>query len=261
MVHERLTRNLGTLTPEELETIQSTTVAIAGAGLGSEVARQLTAFGFSITAIADPDTVEIHNLNRQHYRHHQIGAGKARSLAENIQQTNPDLDPIIFDEGITRENYVRFVESAEIIIDAIDPTCIHLSLAMTREAHRHGKTVVTAIDFGFGARVFVFPPEGPEIMNFMNLPEDISDEDILKVPVEQMMKPYMAGEIPAYVMEIIGRVAMGELNFYPQNILAVSIAATMITAACKRVALHQPVRSAPDYLHLDADWLLSQVSR
>lgn len=257
MINEKFLRNLGTLTVEEQLKIEDTKIGVAGCGLGSEVARQLTRFGFTISVLADPDTVDIHNLNRQNYHHIHIDTPKVEALRDNLQLINPDLDPFLYPEGITKHNYKEFVEKADIIIDAIDPTYIHLSLALTREAHRQGKTVVTAIDFGFGARLFVFPHDGIDIMEFMSLDRHVTDEAILNMPTEQVMQPYMAGEIPEYSLRIIEALSKGELDFYPQNILAVAQASVMITAACKRIALGQPVISAPNYIHIDLDWMLA----
>ena len=256
-LNPRFLRNIGTLTEEQQIVIQNTRIGLAGAGLGSEVGRQLARFGFDITAIADPETVDTHNLNRQNYYQDQIDKSKAESLKTNIQQINPDLDPQTFTDGITEDNIREFVENTDIIIDAIDPTYFHLSLLLTKHAHEQGKAVVTAIDFGLGARLFVFPADGVDIYNFCRVSPTATKEELAAIPTEVLMEPYMAGSIPPYALTIIERVAKNELDYYPQNILAVATAATMITTACKRLALQEPLRTAPEYLHLDVDWILS----
>lgn len=258
-VHELFIRNLGTLSAESQLAISNTKIGMAGCGMGSEVARQLTRFGFQIAALADPDTVEIHNLNRQSYHHQHVGKRKAEALREKIQLINPAQDPKLYLEGITHENYVQFVEGADIIIDGIDPTYMHMSILLTREARRQGKPVVTAIDFGFGARLFVFMPDGPDILEFMGLDSHTTDEAIKNMPIEKLMVPYMK-DIPDYALQIILSTVNGELNFYPQNVLAVTQAATMITAACKRIVLKQPLVTIPSYVHIDVDNMLQEMA-
>ena len=250
-------RNIGTLTEEEQTTIEGTKIAVAGCGLGSEVSRQLARFGFQITALADLDTVELHNLNRQSYYQKHIGEHKAHAVKDVVQQINPAQDPKIYDNGITYENIPEFVSLGDIVIDAVDPSAIYMSLALTREAHKQGKTVITAIDFGFGARLFVFPPEGVGIMEFMNVDPNTPDSELSSIPTEVIMRPYM-DNIPHYSLDIIMRLAHGELDYYPQNMLAVGQAGLLITAACKRVALKQGVVTAPEYVHIDLDQLIER---
>jgi len=254
-------RNIGTLTVEKQLKIMDTKIGIAGCGLGSEVARQIVKFGFGLGALADPDTVEIHNLNRQNYHSHHVGVKKVHALLEELRQTNPDLNPKMYEEGITHDNYEAFVASSDIIVDGIDPDALPLSVALTREAHRQGKPVVTALDFGFGARLFVFPGDGIDIMDFLGISPQTTDEALMAKPLAEIMMPYLRGEIPEYVMETLQAFAAGNLSYYPQNILAVTTAGGMITAACKRLALGQPVVSAPDFLHIDFDLALAGGSK
>lgn len=256
-VQDLFMRNIGTLSIEEQLKICETKVGIAGCGIGSEVARQLTRFGFQIGALADPDIVEIHNLNRQSYHHSHIGKKKVEALLEKLQMINPDQKPEVYPDGITKINYKKFVETSDIIIDGIDPSQIHISIAMTREAHRQGKTVITAIDMGFGARVFVFPPDGKDIMDFLKIDKNTTDKALLKMPVDKIMAGYM-DKTPEYVLQIIGAFMSGDLKYYPQNMLAVAQSAIMVVAACKRAALGQPTISAPKYIHIDIDEMLEK---
>lgn len=250
MSNPQFLRNIGTLTESQQDKIESTKIAVAGCGLGSEVARQLARFGFQLPVLADLDVVELHNLNRQSYYQRHIGQHKAHALKNILQDINPALNPKIYEDGITHAVIPEFVASGDIIVDAIDPAAINMSIALTREAEKQGKPVVTAIDFGFGARLFVFKPNQPGIMHFMGLKEDTSDQELRDLATEEVMRPYM-DNIPEYSLEIIMRLASGSLNYYPQNMLAVGQAALLITAACKRIALNESVVTAPKFVHID----------
>ena len=251
-------RNIGALSAEDQIAICNTKIGIAGCGLGSEAARQLTRFGFQIISLADPDTVEGHNLNRQSYHKSHVGMKKVEALRDKLRLIDPEQDPKLYPNGITEGNYKEFVDEADIIIDGIDPSAIHLSVAMTREAHRQGKTVVTALDMGFGARLFIFSPEGMDVMEFLGFDKHTTDEALKAMPVDKVMAGYMEN-IPAYIMEIIGAMMSGTFDYYPQNMLAVAQSGVMIATACKRLALKQPVRVAPKYIHVDVDEMLSKV--
>jgi molybdopterin/thiamine biosynthesis adenylyltransferase len=255
-INDLFIRNIGTLSIEDQLTIVKTKIGIAGCGIGSEVARQLTRFGFTISALADPDIVEIHNLNRQSYHHNQVGKKKVEALLEKLKLINPDQKPELFPDGITKKNYKKFVDLCDIVVDGIDPSAINLSVAIAREAQRQNKHVVTALDFGFGARLFVFAPDGMDIMDFLKIDKNTTDEAMLKMPIDKIMASYME-DAPEYIWQILKTILSGELNYYPQNILAVAQSAVLIVTACKRVALNQPIVLAPKYVHIDTDLMLN----
>ena len=72
--------------PEPItELLKKSCVGIAGAGgLGSVVAENLARSGVGKLIIADYDSVEPSNLNRQRYALAQLGSPKVQALAENI---------------------------------------------------------------------------------------------------------------------------------------------------------------------------------
>ena len=66
-------------------------VGLVGAGgLGSNCAMHLVRSGFSDLVLADPDTVEPSNLNRQHFTLAQVGRPKVLALRDNLLAVNPD---------------------------------------------------------------------------------------------------------------------------------------------------------------------------
>ena len=68
------------------------TVGIAGlGGLGSNIAVHLARLGVGRLVLVDFDTVEISNLNRQHYTMKDIGIPKTLALLEQLEAINPYL--------------------------------------------------------------------------------------------------------------------------------------------------------------------------
>ncbi len=65
-------------------------IGIIGAGgLGSNCAAHLVRSGFADLVLADADTVEPSNLNRQHFTLAQVGSPKVLALRENLLAINP----------------------------------------------------------------------------------------------------------------------------------------------------------------------------
>ncbi len=62
---ERFLRSIGIFTEEQLYKFKSTKIAIGGLGLGGSIFLNLVRMGFENFHIADPDTFERTNINRQ----------------------------------------------------------------------------------------------------------------------------------------------------------------------------------------------------
>lgn len=96
-------------------------VGVAGAGgLGSNCAIALARSGVGNIYIADYDTVDASNLNRQYYFYNQIGMPKVAALAQNIHQINKAINVVTLNERLTSENIPEFFNKCNIIIEAFD---------------------------------------------------------------------------------------------------------------------------------------------
>jgi len=104
------------------EKLKKARVFVAGAGgLGSPVALYLVAAGIGTLRVADRDTVELSNLNRQvlHWQEN-IGQEKTASAAAKLKKLNPDIAVEAVPELITESNASRLVGDADAIVDAMD---------------------------------------------------------------------------------------------------------------------------------------------
>jgi len=97
-------------------------VFIAGAGgLGSSVAIYLAVAGIGKITIADHDTVELSNLNRQIlHRDSEIGRKKVDSAREKLTRMNPDIEVVVTSLTIEPGNADELVGDADLIVDAMD---------------------------------------------------------------------------------------------------------------------------------------------
>ena len=78
------------LPPGHIARLRDARVGIAGAGgLGSNCAMLLVRSGIRRLRIADPDVVDLSNLNRQFFFPGQVGRAKVDALAENLRALNP----------------------------------------------------------------------------------------------------------------------------------------------------------------------------
>ena len=107
---------------EAQERLLGARVLIIGAGgLGSPAALYLAAAGVGTLAIADHDTVDLSNLQRQIlHRYADIGRAKVDSAAERIAALNPDTRVIPVAARLTGEALRGQVAAADLVVDGSD---------------------------------------------------------------------------------------------------------------------------------------------
>jgi sulfur carrier protein ThiS adenylyltransferase len=108
--------------PEGLaDTFSRVRFGIAGAGgIGSNVAMLLVRAGASSLVLADFDTVEASNLNRQFYFADQTGKPKVEALSENLVRINRELKIETHELRLTPGNACSVFDGCDFIIEAVD---------------------------------------------------------------------------------------------------------------------------------------------
>ncbi len=97
-------------------------VLIVGAGgLGAPVALYLAAAGVGTIGIADADSVEISNLQRQisHF-HHNIGDAKVDSAREKILAINPEIKVNTYYEYLRADNIREIIRDYDFVVEGTD---------------------------------------------------------------------------------------------------------------------------------------------
>lgn len=104
------------------EKLQAAKVLLVGAGgLGSPAALYLAAAGIGTIGVADGDTVDLTNLQRQVIHHTaDLGRMKVASAAEKMRAIHPDLRVRQYPERITADNALEIMAGYDFVIDATD---------------------------------------------------------------------------------------------------------------------------------------------
>jgi len=122
MTRERYDRQIPLLGADGQERVRDASVFIAGAGgLGSPSAIYLAAAGIGRITIADFDTVDPSNLNRQilHWSDDVLRM-KIDSAREKLEKINPDVEIDVISEKIDENNVSKLVGGSDLIVDAMD---------------------------------------------------------------------------------------------------------------------------------------------
>ena len=119
---ERYSRQIRLFAEEGQERLKKKRVFIAGAGgLGSVISLYMAASGFGRIRIADCDSVDLSNLNRQILHGSlDLGRSKAQSALETLSDINPEGEIEALQEKISAENINALVQGCDMIMDAMD---------------------------------------------------------------------------------------------------------------------------------------------
>ena len=137
-------------------------VLIIGAGgLGSPVAMYLAAAGVGTLVIADPDAVDLSNLQRQ-LLHGQsdIGRAKVVSARDRLAMLNPDTQVIALQERLEGAALRAQIVAVDLVIDASDNFATRYAVNATCVAAR--KPLVSGAAIRMEGQVAVFRPDLPD---------------------------------------------------------------------------------------------------
>lgn len=118
-----------------LEYLRDVRVGVIGAGgLGSNCAMHLIRSGFSDLVLADPDTVEPSNLNRQNFSLAQVGTPKVEALKANLLDVNPDARIETHLLALDADNMPGPFASCRAVVEAVDDARIKKLIVETLAA-------------------------------------------------------------------------------------------------------------------------------
>jgi sulfur-carrier protein adenylyltransferase/sulfurtransferase len=121
---DRYSRHL--LLPEvgevgQAKLLASKVLLLGAGGLGSPAALYLAAAGVGTIGLVDADTVDASNLQRQIiHSTSRLGTPKVDSAEKAINDLNPDVKVIKFQERVDSSNVDRIFEGFDVIVDGCD---------------------------------------------------------------------------------------------------------------------------------------------
>ncbi|MGQ5525514.1 HesA/MoeB/ThiF family protein [Chitinimonas sp. PSY-7] len=138
--------------------LAAASVLIVGlGGLGSPAAMYLASAGIGRLLLADADTVELTNLQRQIvHRQGSLGLAKVFSAQATLVGINPDIAIVPISERLQGESLMAAIGQADVVLDCSDnfPT----RHAVNRACFTLGKPLVSGAAVRFDGQFAVFDP-------------------------------------------------------------------------------------------------------
>ena len=242
-------RNLGWLTTWEQAALRHKRVAIAGlGGAGGAHLLTLARLGIGMFTIADFDSFELPNFNRQ------VGAtmatlGRPKSLVldEMAHAINPELHIRRFDTAITADQIDAFLDGAHLFADGLDFFEIAIRRQIFARCAALGIPAITAAPIGMGVGYLIFEPRGMDFETYFRFEGQSENEQFLRfllgLAPAGLHRPYLVDRTR---VDLAGRKG-------PSTVAAIQLCAGVTAAAAVKLLLGRGgVKAAPWHHHFDA---------
>ncbi|WP_028312226.1 HesA/MoeB/ThiF family protein [Derxia gummosa] len=139
----------------------ATALVIGAGGLGSPAAMYLATAGVGRIVIADGDTVDLTNLQRQiAHTTARVGWAKVDSAREMLAALNPQIEVVAIAERLDAERLAREVARATVVLDCSDNFATRH--AVNRACVAAGVPLVSGAAIRFEAQISVFDPRAAD---------------------------------------------------------------------------------------------------
>jgi molybdopterin/thiamine biosynthesis adenylyltransferase len=171
-------RNIGWVTSTEQEQLRQKRVAIAGmGGVGGFHLLTLARLGIGRFRIADLDTFELANFNRQAgATMSTLDQPKVDVLARMARDINPDIQIDVFPRGVQGDNLADFFRDVDLYVDGLDAFAFGARESVFAWCATHRIPATTAAPLGLSAALINFMPGGMTFEEYFQL-QGRSDEE------------------------------------------------------------------------------------
>ena len=244
-----VSRNIGWLTPVEQERLRTARVAVAGlGGVGGAHLLTLARLGIGQFHIADFDSYEVHNFNRQAGAFMStLGQSKGDVMAAMARDVNPEAEIRTFGDGVTAANLDDFLRGVDVYVDGIDFFAVEARRMLFVACHERGIPAVTAAPLGMGVSLLYFKPGSMSFEQYFRLEGCTREEQYAR---------FIAGLSPAMLQR--NYLAVPEAVDFkaqrgPSTVMACDLCAGVTGTAVLKILLGRgPLRAAPWAMQFDA---------
>ncbi|MBU2736049.1 molybdopterin biosynthesis protein MoeB [Acidithiobacillus caldus ATCC 51756] len=153
--------------------ISESTVGVAGCGgIGGAIAMRLARLGVRHIKVADPDSFDWTNLNRQFGSSREtVGKNKAEVVGHLVHELAGDVTVEIFPGGITEKSAPEFVDGCDLILDQMDFYLLRERYALHQEFRklRRAKATISAWCIGWGSSMLKYTYDSMPIEEYFGV--------------------------------------------------------------------------------------------
>jgi adenylyltransferase/sulfurtransferase len=151
---------------------------VGAGGLGCPAALYLAASGVGRLTLADPDTVDLTNLQRQIlYRTDSVGGRKVEEAMKTLASMNPEVEIVPLAQRVTAGEVDRLVTGADVVLDCSDNFATRHVL--NRACVKFKRPLISGAAIRFDGQLMVFDLRKPDAPCYACLfPEEGEVEEV-----------------------------------------------------------------------------------
>lgn len=241
-------RHAGIFLPDEQQRLRQATIAVGGLGMGGSVLIDLVRMGIGGFRIADLDTYEASNCNRQRMaKTSTLGRTKVECIRDEARDVLPDVRVEEYTRGVTLQNAEAFVAGADHVVDVVDVYAYREKIALHRAARARGVAVTACFSLGFGglATTFAYDQGSPGYEEITGTSIDVDSLENTR-----RLLAWLGATVPPAIRARIEGALRGDGSI-PFVVTGVEIGAAIAAAATVEHLLHQTGVHAPDVIAFD----------
>lgn len=184
-------------------------LVVGAGGLGCPAALYLATSGIGRLTLADPDRVDLTNLQRQIlYRVEAVGTPKALAARDTLRAVNPEVEVVALETRLEGEALEAAVAQADVVLDCCDNFATRH--AVNRACLRHRRPLVSGAAIRFDAQLAVFDFRDAQAPCYACLFPEGGETEELRCAVTGVLAP-LTGVIGALqAMEALRVLAFGD---------------------------------------------------
>jgi molybdopterin/thiamine biosynthesis adenylyltransferase len=212
---ELITRNIGFVSEKEQLTLKNSTIFIAGVGgMGGAALACLARTGIENFIIADFDSFDMSNLNRQIFANlDTVNQGKVEATVEALKKINPNMNIETYGAEWT-EHLDKILNSVDIVINGCDDT--FATITLMRAAQENNKIVIDAFASPL-PNIYTVRPKDPRPEKIFNYPSvgkcltKITKEDLSECTAKEAEYVAIHSSSPKHlILEIAAEIISGK---------------------------------------------------
>lgn len=264
----RTSRNRNLITESEQDKLYDSTILVVGMSVGSNVVEALVSQGIGGKLIlVDMDIIEPSNLNRIRAPFHHVGLHKVEAISRKIQEIDPYIEIIRYEEGLTEANLKDILEihKVNVLVDEMDD--LRMKILLREYAKGHRLPVIMAADDGDDALIDIERYDLQDNLDVFGgrIPQDILEEvksgDIPRPELGSMIGRYFVGveNIPLRMFRSLAEVGK-TLPSWPQLGGAATLSGLSIAYVVRKILLGEKLQQGRILVSLDEKLDLEKLS-
>ena len=228
----------------EQQKLADINILIVGCGIGGVVAELALRTGIRNITIADGDTIEASNLNRQNFTAKDLGISKAQAIGKRLANIDSTANVNIIPMYLRGDELNELIPTHDVVVNTIDFDAPEFPL-VHKICEQHGKTEIFPINLGFGSGMTILDKTTPGWLEHYQVEEHTAIKEAI------LLHLLHSGVIKDYLVNSASRYYQSQVEYDSQLAISSSISASMVVGAIVSMVKGEQVPKFPNFQYVD----------